>query len=125
MWRYTTVADIVLIIVLAALAAVLFYAVPRWVVSGGTHVEVRSGDKVLGTYDLREDRRISIPGPLGNTTLEIGKGRARITSSPCPHKVCIGMGSVGKEGGLLVCVPNEVVVRVGSGTAQGVDAVSE
>lgn len=125
MWSYTTVADKVLILAFAILAGILFYAVPHWVVFGGTTVEVRSGDTIVGTYDLREDRLVSVPGPLGNITLRIRDGRARITDSPCPNKICIGMGSVGKEGGLLVCVPNKVVVRVGSGTAEGLDAVSE
>ncbi len=125
MWKYTTVADKLLIVSLAVLAAVLFYIMPGLVLSGGTRVEVCSGEKVVGRYDLREDRVVPVSGPLGKTILEIKNGRARITASPCPHKICIGMGGVGKEGGLLVCVPNEVVVRVGSGNAEGLDAVSE
>jgi len=34
------------------------------------------------------------------------------------------MGEFGTEGGILVCVPNEVAVRVGNERAEGLDAVS-
>ena len=119
-----TIADMVLIASVAVTAGVLFFLIPNWVLSGGTEVEIRAGDLIVGTYPLGHDRTIDVQGPLGITVVKIKKGRASIVSSPCPHKVCVNMGDCGKEGGVIVCVPNEVVVRIGSGRTDGLDAVS-
>jgi hypothetical protein len=44
--------------------------------------------------------------------LSIHDGRACILSSPCPLKICMGMGKVSRAGELLACVPNELLVRI-------------
>lgn len=121
---HTTVADWVLIGSLLFLAAILFFLLPGWVLSGGTAVEIYSGEKLMGRYSLHQERKVGVPGPLGVTEVEIRGGRARVTSSPCPHKVCVHMGEIGSEGGLIACVPNKVVVQVGRGRPEGLDAVS-
>jgi hypothetical protein len=121
---YITLADWALVVTILALAASLFFMIPRWVLSGGTEVEVYSSNKIVGRYPLQEDRIVEIPGRLGKTIVQIKDGRARIKSSPCPNKICVHMGDFGTEGGILICVPNEVVVRVGSDRSKGLDAVS-
>lgn len=121
---HTTVADWVLIGSLLFLAAMLFFLLPGWVLSGGSTVEVYSGEKFMGRYPLHEDRKVDVQGPLGVTEVEIRDGRACVVSSPCPHKVCVHMGEIGSEGGLIACVPNKVVIKVGRGHPEGLDAVS-
>jgi len=121
---YITLGDWALVAAILAVAVSLFFMIPRWVLSGGTEVEVYSSNNIVGRYPLHQDRTVEIPGPLGKTIVRIKEGRARIESSPCPNKICIHMGEFGTEGGILVCVPNEVVVRVGSDRAKGLDAVS-
>ncbi len=122
--RYLTFADLIVIALVVCLAGVLFFILPGWVVSGGTEVEIVSGGRVIGRYPLSKDRLIEVSGPLGTTVVEVKEGHARVRSSPCPHKTCVRMGELGKEGGVLACVPNEVVVRVGKEPAQALDAVS-
>lgn len=119
-----TPGDAVLIALCLALSVTLSFLLPGLVVSAGSEVVIRSSDRVVGRYSLDENRLIEIPGPIGTTTVRVERGRAWVESSPCPNKVCIHMGTVGREGGLIVCVPNEVIVTVGEGTPEGVDAVS-
>lgn len=119
-----TPADIVLLAATLVVAAALFFLMPRWVLSSGNEIEILAHDTVVGRYPLNVDRTIPVAGPLGTTVVEIKDGRARIVSSPCPNKVCVHMGEFGTEGGVLVCVPNEVVVRVGKEQPNGLDAVS-
>jgi hypothetical protein len=121
---YMTLADWALMTVILALAGLMFLMIPRWVLSGGTGVEVYASNKIVGRYSLQQDRLVEVSGPLGKTIVQIKDGRARINSSPCPNKICVHMGEFGTEGGILVCVPNEVVVRVGNEQAEGLDAVS-
>jgi hypothetical protein len=121
---YGTRGDRVLLVFVALSAAALFFLLPRYVLSGNTQIEIRSGDRVVGTYPLDEDRLIDVHGRLGITKVRIKGGRAAIVSSPCPHGVCTTMGDIGPDGGLLVCVPNEVVVQSPRDRADGLDAVT-
>jgi hypothetical protein len=122
--QYLKPADWVLIAFLIATAVLSLFLIPRWLVSGATDVEILSRDKLVGKYPLNADRRVEVQGPLGMTEVSIKKGRVRILSSPCPHKTCMAMVDIGSEGGILVCLPNEVIVRIGNGQPNGLDAVS-
>jgi len=122
--QYIRPGDWVLIAILLAIAVASFFLIPPWLMSGGAEVEILSGDKLVERYPLNQDRRVEIPGPLGISEVVTKEGRASIMSSPCPHKTCMAMGNIGTEGGILVCLPNEIVVRVGNGQPEGLDAVS-
>jgi hypothetical protein len=122
--KYIRPADWILIAFLLVTAVLSFFLIPRWLMSGATDVEILSRDKILRRYPLNKDRRVEVPGPLGTSEVKIKEGRVRIQSSPCPHKTCMTMGDIGTEGGILVCLPNEIVVRVGNGQPDGLDAVS-
>jgi hypothetical protein len=122
--KLITVGDGVLLLLVAALAGTLFVVIPDRVLSRGTEVEVRTDDTFFGSFPLGKEMRVDVPGPLGTTVVRIRGGRASIESSPCPHGVCVHMGEIGAEGGVLVCVPNRVVVRVTGQRSDGLDAVS-
>lgn len=119
-----TAGDGMLLLVVVLLAGLLFFLLPGWVISGGNNLEIRSGNKIVGRYPLNRDQRIEVPGLLGTVTVTVEGGRARIESSPCPHKTCCAMGPVGQEGGVIVCVPNEVIITVGKEKQDRLDAVS-
>ena len=121
---YITVADSILIAGLVALAAGLFVAMPQWVLSGGEDLEIRVENRLVGRYTLDENRVVEVSGPRGKTLVRIKDGRATVVASPCRDKICAGMGEVGREGGIIVCVPNRVVVEVGKGRSNGLDAVT-
>ncbi|MGB6068238.1 MAG: NusG domain II-containing protein [Desulfomonilaceae bacterium] len=124
MKRYIRPADWALIGPLLLIAVLSFFLIPRWLATQATEIEVLSDNKLLGKYPLNQDRRIEAPGPLGITVVVIRKGRVRIQSSPCPHKTCMAMGESGSKGGILVCLPNKIVVKVGNGRPGALDAVS-
>lgn len=70
------------------------------------------GDDIIFSAPLDASRVVDLKGPLGLTRLEIGNGSARVTASPCPYKVCIGMGKIGREGEIVACVPNRLLLQV-------------
>lgn len=76
-----------------------------------TTVEIRSdrGDQV---YPLNEDRTITVPGPLGDTILEIRGGAVRFVESPCRDKICIAAGFLSETGQWAACLPNRVFATV-------------
>ena len=119
-----TLGDGILLCSIIFIALLSFALTPRWMLSGGKVLEIRSGAKIVGRYSLNNHRRVKVGGRLGTTSVLIENGRARIESSPCPHKICCGMGAIGSEGGSLVCVPNEVIVTITGEQAEDLDAVS-
>jgi hypothetical protein len=61
---------------------------------------------------LDRDAEIDVPGPLGTTVVRVEGGSVLADSSPCRQQICVGMGAARRPGAVIVCVPNEVVIRV-------------
>ena len=51
----------------------------------------------------------------------IENGKAYIAKSDCHNQLCVHAQAIGKEGGVIVCLPNKVVVKV---VAKEVDAIT-
>jgi hypothetical protein len=105
---------IVLILLLGAVVSMLLLAKD----SQGKRVVVEQDGRVVFTAPLNIDRIVPLKGPIGETVLSIRNGRARIISSDCPLKICMGMGEVEHAGELLACVPNHLLVHI-EGDAEG------
>ncbi|HHX10563.1 MAG TPA: NusG domain II-containing protein [Firmicutes bacterium] len=101
-------------IILAAVAGGI------WVYSSGIFRQtpdmllVTSGDKMVIWRQLKNipDGTIPVEGPLGTTIVEVERGRVRVLSSPCPEHICMNTGWISKPGQIIVCMPNQVVVRI-------------
>lgn len=93
----------------------------------GKRVLVEVDNRTIFTADLQQDQMVELLGPLGATTLQIESGSAQVISSPCPQKICIGLGKARHSGDLLACVPNRLVIRiegVGAEKERGYDLLS-
>jgi hypothetical protein len=75
-------------------------------------------------YPLREDRQVTVPGPLGEELIDIKDGNAFVESSPCPNQICIQQGKISKPGQWIACLPNKVFIRIAGTSGNGVDAIS-
>lgn len=99
---------------LALLATFLLTLLP-----GGRRLIVERDGRVIYRAPLDRRRPVSLSGPLGETKALIENGTVRILQSPCRHKVCIGMGRIGRAGEWLACVPNHLLLRIEGGNALG------
>jgi len=112
-------------VVLALLAAaVIAVAVPK---AGGARpalAEVEVAGKGTATLDLTRDGVSEVAGPLGATRVEVRGGRVRVLASPCPRQACRHGGWIGGAGEVLVCLPNEVVIRIPGQRPGAIDAVA-
>lgn len=106
---------VVLTLLGTALAGMVWLATaPR-----GTRVVVTSDGQTRFTAPLDQPRSFDIEGPLGPTHLVIDAQGVRITSSPCPRKICMTMGPARHSGDLLACVPNRILVRIDNSGGEG------
>lgn len=94
--------------------------------SKGQRVLVDVAGRTVFVAPLEQDQKFQIEGPLGTTVLQLANGSVQVLSSPCPQKICIGMGNASHTGDLLACAPNRVVVRIEGAAeqAKGYDVLS-
>ena len=71
---------------------------------------------------------ISVPAPgRGENVVEISGGTVSVTEASCKNQVCVRHGAISKTGESIVCLPNRLVVRIQSGSAEeggGYDSVT-
>jgi hypothetical protein len=49
---------------------------------------------------------------VDNMRFEVKNGDIRVISSDCPGNDCVHMGYASRNGGVIVCVPNRVTIRL-------------
>jgi hypothetical protein len=104
---------ILLALALTAAAALGAYAGP------GERTGVRiTGSGGTWVYPLDAAEQIRVPGPLGDTTVEIRGGAVRVLASPCANQLCVTAGSIHSRGQWVACLPNQVMAAV-EGTSEG------
>ena len=81
-------------------------------VGGGDRVLIKQEGRVFLETTPRLDREIAVPGPLGDTLVEIRAGRVRVKADPGPHQVCVKQGWL-MPGQIAICLPNRVSVERG------------
>jgi hypothetical protein len=83
-------------------------------------VIVRLDGQVFTQASLRLNRVILIPGPLGESRVEIRDGKVRVAADPSPRQLCVKQGWI-PPGGAAVCLPNRVAVE---NAATGYDSLN-
>jgi hypothetical protein len=89
--------------------------------SAETKLVIKNGEGEW-VYSLDRAVTVDIPGPLGNTVVEVQDRRARVISSPCVNQTCIASGAVHRRGQWIACLPNRIFVSVeGAESSAGAD----
>ncbi len=96
------------------LALTLILLASLWARRGeqGDAVVIHGGSGIFLSTDLRLNRTVAVPGPLGNTLVEIRNGQVRILADPSPRQLCVRQGWIA-PGASAVCLPNRVSVERG------------
>jgi hypothetical protein len=114
------VAVIVLAIGVVALSAVLVYG------NAGSRavVKITGGGSNKETWVFFLDNKqasVSVPGPLGDTVVEVKDGAARVVASPCINQTCVAAGAIHRPGQWVACLPNQTLLLI-EGNADTSDA---
>jgi len=101
-----------LVLLLGALAvAALLLATPG---GGAGEVRIKQRGELFAQLSPRLDREVRVPGPLGDTQVEIRNGRVRVMADPSPRQLCVRQGWL-QPGEVVHCLPNQVSVEWGAG----------
>ncbi|MDR0639145.1 MAG: NusG domain II-containing protein [Spirochaetaceae bacterium] len=103
-----------------ALAAVGAVAVVYDTGDDGSLVVAVEGARNAWLFPVDAEETVVVPGPLGNTVVNIDKGSVYVVSSPCANQLCVAQGKIHLPGSLVSCLPNRVVVTI-QGTRNTVD----
>jgi hypothetical protein len=125
LYRALTPADRIVVagvLVVAFVLAALAHPPP----GSATHAIVIVGRGEVADVPLGVPGVTRVRGKLGPVTLEVAHGAIRVKEAGCPHRICVAMGAKHRPGEILVCAPNELLVRLEGGRPDpGVpDAVS-
>ena len=99
---------IVLVVALAVFVAVWFLPENS---ADPVMAEVYQGGELVKTISLDENTSFVIEGAYSNT-ITVENGSISITKSNCPGEDCVHSGAIHSSGRSIVCLPNEVEVRV-------------
>lgn len=115
--------DILLIVVILAVAGLAFLLHEVIGAKGANCVTVKVNGMLEGVYSLAQDQEIEING--GSNILVIKNGKADMIEADCPDKLCVKQKAVSKNHESIICLPNKVIVEVDSSENSDFDAVTK
>lgn len=75
--------------------------------------EVTVDGKLVETLDLSKNQEVTIHGLHGGTNhLIVQNGEIWCSEASCPDSVCIHQGKQSRDGDLIVCLPNLMIVQI-------------
>ena len=82
--------------------------------AGPVQAQIYREGELIKTLNLEEDTSLEIVGRYTNE-VTVQNGEISITASDCPGEDCVHSGAIKSTGRSIVCLPNEVEIRVVSG----------
>lgn len=79
--------------------------------SSDLRLVIRTQSEVL-SYPLSSDRTVTVSSGNITLTVEIRDGRARVSDSNCPDKICQRTGWISRKGETVICAPAAVRLTV-------------
>ena len=104
------IPDIMIILLAAGLtgfSAFVSYAKPM-----KTSRVLIQGQDQTWVFPLDAEETVTVPGPLGNTTIIIHGLEAWVESSPCNNQTCVAQGHIKQQRAWAACLPNNVLLII-------------
>ncbi len=100
---------------IAVFSIILIGALVSWLIMQGQRssrdygsIRITVGGEFYGEYSLNNDQKIDING---TNTCRIKDHEAKMIEAACPDHLCISQSAVDERGGLIICLPNQVVIE--------------
>ena len=123
-FSYLTVADKILIATLL-LVSIFSYAMVKAGLAAGAYAVVSVDNKETTRIRLdAEPRTFNFQSAVGPVVVERKNSRVRMLEASCPNKICIKMGWIDSSGGMIVCAPGKLLIRISGKEKDGLDALA-
>ena len=106
---------LLLIVVVVAIVLTIVLATGR----KSQYAEVYVDGALTYTLNLSENQTVEILD--GKMTIKVHDGKVFVEHSDCAEQLCVNSAPIGKDGGMIVCLPNKVVIKT---TSKKVDAIT-
>lgn len=104
------------IVLAVAVFAVVYFATR----TAGAYAVVIQNGKETARYALSQPCEVPLKsGDAVTNVLVIENGQARIETANCPDQICVEHRAVSKTGETIVCLPNELVIKIEAATDYG------
>ncbi len=101
------------VVVIIALLLLPYLYITFWGNSShGEQVTIRVANEEAQSYPLHYNRRITVEGALGSSTIVIHDGQVSFTDSPCNKRLCLLAGRLNSDGESAACLPNGITIQV-------------
>lgn len=104
---------VVLVVVLAILTLVFAFS------NNADEAEIYIDGELKYSLDLSTDTEIEILD--GKMIVAVKNGKISVKESNCLEQLCVHSSALSNEGGMIVCLPNKVVIKV---VSREVDAIT-
>ena len=107
--------DIALIAAIVAVnVLILIYGAFHTADKGKKIAYVYSDNRLVGEYTLTEDyeTEFKVEVDSGYNIVHIQDGSVWIQDATCPDKVCLHQGKISKDGEIIVCLPNRLMIQI-------------
>jgi len=123
-WRASRPLDRMIVLLLLGVAcAGLYWSLTR---EAGRELVVEQDGRVIYAAPLAASGQIEVPGPLGPTVIEVADDTARVVEASCPQRLCVAMGAIRRQGQVVACLPNRVLLRItGEDAVKGYDLLTQ
>ena len=108
---------IILVVILIAVALTIYFALANT----ANKVSIYIDGKLKYSYSINSNLEIDLKEDGIDMKVVIKDGKAYVEHSNCPEQLCVHSAPLTKEGGMIVCLPNKVVIKIES---DEVDAVT-
>ncbi len=75
-------------------------------------VEIIDYQENVYRYPISSNNTVVVPGPYGNTEIQIQKRKVWVLNASCPYKICKQMGSIKQKGEIIICIPNRLLIQI-------------
>tara|TARA_B110000908_G_scaffold130616_1_gene153598 strand:+ start:3624 stop:4001 length:378 start_codon:yes stop_codon:yes gene_type:complete len=100
------------LVMIVSTIVVIFLFKTLWSNAPASQLMIRQGNKVVGTYDLNQNRELHLHGPLGESHISIVQGKVRFKQSPCTNQYCVHQGWLKLAGQVAICLPNQISLQL-------------
>ncbi len=104
---------LLVVILIACIAGFIFVKIKYFRSYVKPHIVIIEVEgKEVRRIDLHGIENVKIKGVRGVTLVEIQEHKVRVSDSDCPNHTCVKQGWISYKGQNIICIPNQVVVRI-------------